>query len=104
MPQANRDGLLGSVEYADGQFDGARYNLALVHTFTRAGGQALNHCRVKDFHRDSAGGLSGVVAVDQSCDAKFNVTSRSIVNATRPASDLVRPIASPSVPARMRLS
>jgi len=104
MPQLNRDGLLGSVEYADGQFDDARYNLALVHTFTRAGGQALNHCRVTDFHRDSAGCLSGVVAVDQICDAKFNVTSRSIVNATGPASDLVRQMASPSVPERMRLS
>jgi len=104
MPQLNRDGLLGSVEYADGQFDDARYNLALVHTFMRAGGQALNHCRVTDFHRDSAGCLSGVVAVDQICDAKFNVTSRSIVNATGPASDLVRQMASPSVPERMRLS
>ena len=104
MPQLNRDGLLGSVEYADGQFDDARYNLALVHTFTRAGGQALNHCRVTDFHRDSAGCLSGVVTVDQICDAKFNVTSRSIVNATGPASDLVRQMASPSVPERMRLS
>ena len=104
MPQLNRDGLLGSVEYADGQFDDARYNLALVHTFTRAGGQALNHCRVTDFHRDSDGCLSGVVAVDQICDAKFNVTSRSIVNATGPASDLVRQMASPSVPERMRLS
>ena len=104
MPHLSSDGLLGSVEYADGQFDDARYNLALVHTFTRAGGQALNHCRVTDFHRDSAGCLSGVVAVDQICDAKFNVTSRSIVNATGPASDLVRQMASPSVPERMRLS
>ncbi len=76
MPQLNRDGLLGSVEYADGQFGDARYNLALVHTFTRAGGQALNHCRVTDFHRDSAGCLSGVVAADQITGATLNLNAR----------------------------
>jgi glycerol-3-phosphate dehydrogenase len=104
MPQLNRDGLLGSVEYADGQFDDARYNLALVHNFTEAGGHTLNHCRVTEFHRDSAGRLSGVVAVDQITGATFNVSARAIVNATGPISDLLRQIATPSLPKRMRLS
>src|SRR6516162_41671 len=58
MSQLNPDGLLGSVEYADGQFDDARYNLALVQSFAEAGGQALNHYRVTEFHRDLAGRLS----------------------------------------------
>jgi glycerol-3-phosphate dehydrogenase len=49
MPGLNAEGLLGSVAYADGQFDDARYNLALVQTFTAAGGNALNHARVTDF-------------------------------------------------------
>ena len=104
MPQLNRNGLLGSVEYADGQFDDARYNLALVHTFTESGGHTLNHCRVTGFHRNSAGRLSGVVAVDQLSGATFNVNARAIVNATGPVSDLIRQMASPSVPKRMRLS
>src|SRR5258705_9884818 len=65
MPHLSSDGLLGSVEYADGQFDDARSNLALVHTFTRAGGQALNPSPVTDLDRGSAGGLSGVVAADK---------------------------------------
>src|SRR5215467_3176780 len=42
MPELNPKGLLGSVAYSDGQFDDARYNIALVETFTRAGGNALN--------------------------------------------------------------
>jgi glycerol-3-phosphate dehydrogenase len=104
MPQLNSDGLLGSVEYADGQFDDARYNLALVHTFTEAGGQALNHCRVTDFERDSAGRLSGLVTVDQLTGATLNLNARAMVNATGPVSDLIRLKASPSVPKRMRLS
>ncbi len=104
MPQLNRDGLLGSVEYADGQFDDARYNLALVHTFEHQGGQALNHCRVTEFQRDSAGRLSGVVAVDQIGGATLNLSARAIVNATGPVSDLIRQMATPSVSKRMRLS
>src|SRR5579864_8420065 len=46
MPELNEEGLVGSVAYADGQFDDARYNVALVDTFTRAGGHALNYARV----------------------------------------------------------
>jgi glycerol-3-phosphate dehydrogenase len=104
MPQLNRDGLLGSVEYADGQFDDARYNLALVHTFAEAGGRGLNHCRVTDFHRDSRGRLSGLVAVDQLTGATLNLNARAMVNATGPVSDVIRQMATPSVSKRMRLS
>ena len=53
MPELNQKGLIGSVAYADGQFDDARYNIALVQTFTMAGGNALNYARVTDFVRDS---------------------------------------------------
>ena len=102
MPQLNRDGLLGSVEYADGQFDDARYNLALVHTFEHQGGQALNHCCVTEFQRDSAGRLSGVVAVDQIGGATLNLSARAIVNAIGPVSDLIRQMATPSVSKRNR--
>src|SRR5689334_25021105 len=64
MPELNAEGLLGSVAYADGQFDDARYNLALVQTFTLAGGNALNHARVTDFVRGANGKISGVIAKD----------------------------------------
>ncbi|HYL85468.1 MAG TPA: glycerol-3-phosphate dehydrogenase/oxidase [Candidatus Angelobacter sp.] len=104
MPQLKRDGLLGSVEYSDGQFDDARYNLALVHSFADAGGRVLNYCRVTDFRRNSARRLSGVTAVDQVSGATVNLDARAIVNATGPASDSVRQMASPSAPKRMRLS
>ena len=42
MPNLNDTGLKGSVAYADGQFDDARYNVTLVQTFTAAGGIDLN--------------------------------------------------------------
>jgi glycerol-3-phosphate dehydrogenase len=104
MPQLKRDGLLGSVAYADGQFDDARYNLALVQSFAHAGGNTLNYARVTGFRRDSAGRLSGAQVTDQITADTFTVDARVIVNATGPFSDSIRQLATPSLPQRMRLS
>src|SRR5215813_7658327 len=55
MPRLNREGLIGSVAYADGQFDDARYNISLVLSFAEAGGSALNYAKVTDFVRAADG-------------------------------------------------
>src|SRR5580700_375900 len=104
MPMLNAEGLLGSVAYADGQFDDARYNLALVQTFTMAGGNALNHARVTDFVRAANGKISGVIAKDHLTENTFTVKANAIVNATGPLSDSIRQLATPSVQKRMRPS
>jgi glycerol-3-phosphate dehydrogenase len=104
MPGLNAEGLLGSVAYADGQFDDARYNLALVQTFTAAGGNALNHARVTDFVRGANGKISGVIAKDHLTENTFTVTARAFVNATGPLSDSIRQLATPALHKRMRPS
>lgn len=104
MPQLKRDGLIGSVVYSDGQFDDARYNLALVQSFAKAGGCALNYAQVTDFHRDSDGRLSGATVKDRISGESFEVRARVFVNATGPVSDSIRQLATPTVPKRMRLS
>jgi glycerol-3-phosphate dehydrogenase len=104
MPQLKRDGLIGSVVYSDGQFDDARYNLALVQSFAKAGGCALNYARITDFRRDSSGRLSGVAVKDQISAESFEVQARVFVNATGPVSDAIRQLATPTLPKRMRLS
>ncbi len=104
MPQLNPEGLVGSVAYADGQFDDARYNIALAETFTRAGGNALNHAKVTDFVRGSNGTISGVQAKDQLTRNTFTVKASAIVNATGPLSDSIRELATPTVQKRMRPS
>src|SRR5437899_1489038 len=48
LPGLKPDGLHGTVAYADGQFDDARYGLALVRSFAEAGGMAINYVRVTD--------------------------------------------------------
>jgi len=104
MPGLKRDGLIGAVEYSDGQFDDARYNLALIETFDRNGGFALNHARVTSLSKDSTGTLSGAQISDQLSKQSFSINAKIFVNATGPAADSVRRMAAPAIPNRLRLS
>ena len=104
MPELNPKGLVGSVAYADGQFDDARYNITLVQTFAVAGGNALNHAKVTDFLRGANGKISGVVVKDQLSEDTFSVKAKAIVNATGPVSDSIRQLATPTLERRMRPS
>ena len=104
MPGLNQNGLVGSVSYADGQFDDARYNITLVQTFSEAGGNTLNYARVTDFKREAGGKISGVVVKDQLTEETFTVNAKAIVNATGPVSDSIRQLATAAVQKRMRPS
>lgn len=104
MPVLKQEGLKGSVAYADGQFDDARYNLALVQTFIAAGGNALNYAKVTEFVRDANGKLSGVHVEDYRSNAAFTVRAKAIVNATGIFSDSIRCLANPSLDKRIRAS
>lgn len=104
MPGLNQDGLIGSVEYSDGQFDDARYNLALINTFDRNGGVALNYARVSSLSKDSTGKLDAAQVIDQLSRQSFSINAKVFVNATGPAGDSVRRMAVPAIPRRMRLS
>jgi glycerol-3-phosphate dehydrogenase len=104
MPNVKKEGLLGAVSYYDGQFDDARYAMATVQSFAKAGGTALNYVRVTALKRDANGKLNGVTLKDEIGGATFDVSAKSIVNATGPFADAIRKMANASVPARMRLS
>jgi glycerol-3-phosphate dehydrogenase len=104
LPSLHPARLVGAVAYADGQFDDARYNIALVKTFTEAGGETLNYSRVIDFQKNTDGRISAVDVEDQLSNRRFVVRARAFVNATGPHADTIRHMATPSVPPRMRLS
>ena len=104
MPGLKQDGLIGSVEYSDGQFDDARYNIALVETFDRNGGFALNHARATSLSKHPTGKLSTARVADQLTKQSFSINGRVFVNATGPAADAVRRMAAPAIPQRLRLS
>ena len=104
LPDLNDKGLRGSVSYSDGQFDDARYDLALVATFVEAGGTALNYARVTDFQRDERGKLKLANVRDSISGSEFPVEARQFVNATGTGADKIRALANPQLASRMRPS
>lgn len=104
MPTLKRDGLVGAVTYSDGQFDDAGYNLALVRTFAEVGGVALNHARVMALEHDSGKKLRSAQIQDEISHRSIEIKARVFVNATGPASDVIRRIVNPNATPRLKLS
>ena len=104
LPGLKAQGLRGAVCYSDGQFDDARYDLALIETFVAAGGTALNYARVTEFLRNDAGMLTAATARDGISGEPFSVSVRKFVNATGTGADKIRTLANPMLAPRMRPS
>jgi glycerol-3-phosphate dehydrogenase len=104
MPTLKNDDLVGSIAYADGQFNDARYNIALVKTFWESGGDAANYLRVTGFGETANGKLASAEVEDQISHRKFVIRARAFVNSTGPFADTIRNLAKPGIPSRMRLS
>ena len=104
VPALRGKTLVGAVAYTDGQFDDARYNMALVETFAAAGGEALNYARVAAFEKDAAGKIAAADVEDRIDGKRFAVRARAFINATGAHSDALRSMANPEAPPRMRPS
>jgi glycerol-3-phosphate dehydrogenase len=101
MPAMQSKSLTGAVAYADGQFDDARYAVALVETFDGLGGDALNYARVTAVERRTDGKIAAAMVTDQVSKQTFRIAARSFVNATGPFSDVMRKLASAKASPRM---
>ncbi len=104
MPMLKSDRLVGTIAYADGQFDDARYNIALLKTFTRSGGEALNYARVVGFEKNGAGRLVQARVHNSLSGQYLHIRARVFINATGPFADGIRDLAKPGVRQRLRLS
>jgi glycerol-3-phosphate dehydrogenase len=104
MPQLRSEKLVGTVSYADGQFDDARFGLTLAQTFTQQGGEVINYAKAVGFGRDSNGKLAQLDVEDQLTGERFQIRARVFVNCTGPFADHVRLLANPALPERLRLS
>ncbi len=96
--------LVGSVSYADGQFDDARFGIALAQTFAQQGGELINYAKGVDFARDSNGKLAALEVEDQLTGQRFQIRAKVFVNCTGPFADQLRRLANPTLPERLRLS
>ncbi|MCU1236276.1 MAG: FAD-dependent oxidoreductase [Candidatus Solibacter sp.] len=101
IPAMKRAGLVGAVSYADGQFDDARFAMALVNTLVRNGGRALNYARVVGFDKARDGRIESAAVGDRLSQRSFAVRARAFVNATGPFSDTVRRLASTNTEPRL---
>ncbi|MFM7206477.1 MAG: glycerol-3-phosphate dehydrogenase/oxidase [Planctomycetaceae bacterium] len=89
--------LVGAVRYVDGQFDDARYAVALARTAIRLGATVLNRCRVTEVLRQ-ADRVAGVGVEDRETGRRFAVHGRCIVNATGVWVDALRRLDEPACP------
>jgi glycerol-3-phosphate dehydrogenase len=93
MPCLEGQDLFGTVVYSDGQFDDARYNLALVQSCLALGGEVLYYSRLVEFERGSDGRLTAASIEDRLSKARFRVGAKTFINATGPHSDHIRGLA-----------
>ncbi len=103
LPTVVPDKLAGGVEYFDGQFDDARYSLALAQTLESLGGVAINYAQMIRLLKTN-GIVSGVVVRDEETGTDFEVQSRVVINATGVFTDVVRAFDEPHAPPLLTVS
>ncbi|HEY5213992.1 MAG TPA: glycerol-3-phosphate dehydrogenase/oxidase [Acidobacteriaceae bacterium] len=103
LPTVVPNKLAGGGEYFDGQFDDARYSLALAQTLESLGGVAINYARMIRLLKTN-GIVSGVVVRDEETGTDFEVQSRVVINATGVFTDVVRAFDEPHAPPMLTVS
>jgi glycerol-3-phosphate dehydrogenase len=80
LPNLRPDGLKGGVKYWDGQFNDARYAMALARTAAQHGALLVNYCRAKELTYDDQK-LTGLICEDVFTGQTYPIRSRCVVNA-----------------------
>ncbi len=89
LPGINSDHLRGGILYHDGQFDDARYAIALLRTLQDHGGTAINYVEATGLI-ERHGKIVGIQAHDRENDrevdrddgAVFDLQAKAVINAT----------------------
>lgn len=92
-----------AVLYYDGQFNDARYALAMAHSADEAGAAVVNYLAVTAFEREN-GQLKAATVQDQLTGETYSVRARLFLNCTGPYSDSIRLLANPAIDRRIRPS
>ncbi len=97
MRRLRADGLQGTISYSDGQFDDARYSLALVQSAAQSGA-------VVGFEKNQSGKVIAANVFDRLSGRSVKVKAQTFVNATGAVSDHVRQLANPQAEPRLQPS
>eukprot|EP01104_Vermistella_antarctica_P002353 TRINITY_DN1261_c0_g1_i2.p1 TRINITY_DN1261_c0_g1~~TRINITY_DN1261_c0_g1_i2.p1 ORF type:complete len:515 (+),score=149.04 TRINITY_DN1261_c0_g1_i2:205-1749(+) len=90
FPVLEKEGLKGAIVYYDGQFDDARFNLAVVLTATAHGASVSNYLKATNLMHNSDGKANGVRVQDAETGREFNIRGKVVVNAAGHFADHVR--------------
>jgi glycerol-3-phosphate dehydrogenase len=80
LPGLLAEGLRGGILYHDGQFDDARYAIALLRTFQDLGGIAVNYVEAVGLLQ-RGGKAIGIQARDREGGAAFDLEAKVLINA-----------------------
>ncbi len=97
LPNIEREGLRGGVQYHDGQFDDARLLINLAQTAVEHGATIVNYARVTGLVKNSSGFVTRVRAVDEEGGEELEPVGRVVINATGPFTDSVRRMDDPTI-------
>ena len=89
LPGLQQDGLRGGILYHDGQFDDARYAIALLRTFQDLGGTAINYVEAIGVLR-RGGKAIGIQAQDREDGAAFDLQAKVLINACGVSAEDIR--------------
>lgn len=81
LPSLRSAGLKGGVKYWDGQFNDARFAMALARTAALHGALLLNYCRVNQLTYENDK-VAGLICEDVLTGQTYPIRSRCVVNAT----------------------
>ncbi|QBQ41970.1 glycerol-3-phosphate dehydrogenase/oxidase [Sphingobacterium psychroaquaticum] len=82
LPKIKTKGLIGGIQYFDGQFDDARLAINLAQTAAEHGATVLNYTDVTAITKDDAGKVNGLVFTDQQTQEVYTIKSKAVINAT----------------------
>lgn len=92
-----------AVLYYDGQFNDARYALALAHSADESGAAVVNYAAVTDFGREQ-GRIKTAAVQDTITGETITVQAAVFLNCTGPYTDSIRLLANPALDRRIRPS
>lgn len=81
IPGLKSEGLLGGIQYSDGQFDDARLALNLAQTAAAFGGVVLNYTRVTSLIK-AGGSVCGLTFTDLESGKGYALNAKVVINAT----------------------
>lgn len=103
-PSLNIKPLRGGVSYMDGQFDDARFGIAMVRSAVEQGGAVANHVEVNELLKHDDGTVAGARCTDLLGKRSLTIRAKAVVNCTGPWTDTLRLQADPDAKPLMTVS